>query len=122
MTPDARGWIEDPANDVLFSAANIWEIAIKAGSRRPEFLARPDEVADAAPATGFTERVVGSRAAARVDSLSPHHRDPFDRLLVAQAIFETARLLTADARLVPCSELVVLIGRAGRMHAHGARA
>ena len=106
----ARGWIEDPDNDVLFSAVNIWEIAIKASLRKPGFAARPDVVADMARATGLTELAVRADAAARVASLPPHHRDPFDRLLVAQAMVETIRLVTVDPQLASYSELVMLAG------------
>ena len=104
-----RDWIEDSANDVLFSAASIWEIAIKSALHGSGFGVRPDEIAEAARATGFAELAVQAAAAARVASLPPHHRDPFDRLLVAQAIEETVRLVTVDPSLAPYSELVTLV-------------
>jgi len=63
-------------------------------------------VAQAARATGFLELPVTAAAAARVADLPPHHRDPFDRLLVAQAVLEPARLYTADPMLALYSELV----------------
>ena len=104
-----RGWIEDSGNDVLFSAASIWEIAIKSALHRQHFGVRPAEIADAARATGLAELPVGSTAAALVADLPLHHRDPFDRLLVAQAISETIRLVTADPLLPPYTELVTLV-------------
>ncbi len=104
-----KSWIEDPSNLVLFSAASIWEIAIKLSLRRVDFGVRPDEVAAAARATGFTELPVHGDAAARVADLPLHHRDPFDRLLVAQAMHETVRLLTVDPQLPAYSELVTLL-------------
>jgi PIN domain nuclease of toxin-antitoxin system len=103
-----RETLEDSANDVLFSAASIWEIAIKAQLGRIDFPVRPAVIADAAVRTGFVELVVRADAAAKVADLPLHHRDPFDRLLVAQAMSEPARLLTADPLLVPYSELVML--------------
>ena len=103
--PD-RATILDPANDILFSAVNIWEIAIKAARRRPDFQARPEVVADEARDIGFIELPIYSSVAARVADLPLLHRDPFDRLLVAQAIAEPAVLYTADARLSAYSELV----------------
>ena len=109
LTAAARGLIEDPANDVLFSAASVWEIAIKASLRKPDFIAQPDGGAGAAGATGCAAVVAPPPAAAGAGALPPHHRDPFDRLLVAQAISETVRLLTADVLLAPYSELVMLI-------------
>lgn len=113
-TPDrldaaTRAALEDPANDVLFSAASIWEIAIKARLGRADFPRDPDQVAAGARATGFTELPVRAAAAARVATLPLHHRDPFDRLLVAQTLCEPARLYTADPLLPPYSELVTLI-------------
>lgn len=104
-----RAAIEDPENEVLFSAASIWEIAIKAALRRPDFDLDPAEVARAALETGFQELPVKAAVAARVLHLPMHHRDPFDRLLVAQAMSEPARLYTADALLKPYSELVTLV-------------
>ena len=105
-----RGLIEDPANEVLFSAASIWEIAIKAQLGRVDFPIRPERVAQAARESGFTELPVRSEAAAHVAKLPLLHRDPFDRLLVAQAITDPARLYTADALLPRYSDSVVLIG------------
>ncbi|MDN3568590.1 type II toxin-antitoxin system VapC family toxin [Paeniroseomonas aquatica] len=105
-----RALLEDPANEVLFSAASIWEIAIKARLGRADFPVRPDQIAQAARGTGFTELPVRAEAAARVADLPLHHRDPFDRLLVAQAMLEPMRLYTADPLLPPYSELVTLLG------------
>jgi len=106
---EARAMIEDPDNEVLFSAASIWEVAIKAGLGRPDFPFDPHEVARGAVEAGFTELPVRADAAAQVASLPPHHRDPFDRLLVAQAMAGPLRLLTADPLLPPYSELVTLL-------------
>jgi PIN domain nuclease of toxin-antitoxin system len=78
------------------SGASIWEIAIKAGLGRPDFAADPATIA----------------SVALVADLPGHHRDPFDRPLVAQAMAEPAQLGTADALLEPNSELVRLV-RAG---------
>ncbi len=102
--------LEDRANEVLFSAASIWEIAIKARLRRADFAVRPEQVAREARLTGFVELPVSADVAARVVDLPLHHRGPFDRLLVAQAMAEPAQLYTADPLLRPDSELVQLIG------------
>lgn len=104
-----RGIIQDNTSEVLFSAASIWEIAIKAQLGRTDFKARPEEIARAARSTGFVELPVHAQAAALVADLPLHHRDPFDRLLVAQAMTGPLRLYTADPLLQPCSELVTLI-------------
>lgn len=102
----ARILLEDDANEILFSAASIWEVAIKAQAGRIDFPVLPDEIAAAAKETGFMELCVSSKHGAAVRSLPLHHRDPFDRLLVAQAITEPARLLTVDSVLGQYSELV----------------
>jgi len=106
----ARALLEDETNGVLFSAVSIWEIAIKAQqSGRVDFPVSPDGIAAAAGQTGFIELPVCAKHAAAVRFLPLHHRDPFDRLLVAQAITEPARLLTVDAALGCYSELVEML-------------
>ncbi|HWX49630.1 MAG TPA: type II toxin-antitoxin system VapC family toxin [Roseomonas sp.] len=104
-----RAALEDPDNEVLFSAASIWEIAIKAGLGRADFAFQPLQILQAAQETGFRELPVRARTAALVADLPLHHRDPFDRLLVAHAISEPVRLYTADPLLLPYSELVTLV-------------
>jgi PIN domain nuclease of toxin-antitoxin system len=97
----------ESADQVYVSAASIWEIAIKAQLGKIE--ADPEELAAAIEASGFIELPVRAAHAAAVARLAPHHADPFDRLLVAQAIAEPLKLLTADAVLARYSELVVLV-------------
>lgn len=98
-------------DEILFSPVNIWEIAIKAALGRPDFNHDADTIAHAATASGFHELPVVSAAAARVQRLPMLHADPFDRLLVAQAVEASAILLTADQVLPPYSPLVRLVGR-----------
>jgi PIN domain nuclease of toxin-antitoxin system len=107
---ETRATIESGDTEVLFSAASIWEIAIKAGLGRSDFAFDPTEIAQAALDTGFTELAVRLNAAALVSRLPLLHRDPFDRVLVAQAIVEPATLYTTDQQLVPYSDLVRRIG------------
>lgn len=104
-----RAALEEPDNEVLFSAASLWEIAIKAGLGRVDFAFEPQQILQAALDTGFVELPVRSAAAVLVARLPPHHRDPFDRLLVAQAIAEPVRFYTADPLLPPYSELIILV-------------
>lgn len=105
LSRETRARLEDPEAEVLFSAASIWEIAIKAQLGRTSFPARPNEVAAAAKAGGFLELPVRAEAAALVAQLPMHHRDPFDRLLIAQAMSEPARFCTVDGALAPYSNL-----------------
>lgn len=99
----------DRSNPVFFSAASIWEIAIKASLERPDFVHDAEKTNQLARQTGFVELPVTAEVAAQVQILPWHHRDPFDRLLIAQAKQLPARLLTADGQLSIYSELVELI-------------
>ena len=99
----------DRSNPVFFSAASIWEIAIKSSLERPDFLHDAERTLQLARQSGFVELPVSGEVAARVRDLPWHHRDPFDRLLIAQAKQMPARLLTADSQLPIYSELVELI-------------
>ncbi|HEX6136708.1 MAG TPA: type II toxin-antitoxin system VapC family toxin [Casimicrobiaceae bacterium] len=93
------------AERVFVSAASIWEATIKIGIGK--LVAAPDDLVAAIAASGFVELPVTAAHAARVAALPDHHRDPFDRLLIAQATHEPLHLLTADAALRRYSELVL---------------
>jgi PIN domain nuclease of toxin-antitoxin system len=108
IPPNIADIIKDRGNELLFSAASIWEIAIKGALARPDFDVDPTEAVADAIAVGFVELPVTAACAARVATLPSIHRDPFDRLLVAQAINEPANLLTSDRTLVRYSSLVQL--------------
>ena len=92
----ARRLLHEPESELLFSAASIWEVAIKHGLRRPDFPLDPRVLRRGLLEVGYTELPVTGAHAAAVDLLPPIHRDPFDRLLVAQAQVEGLTLLTAD--------------------------
>jgi PIN domain nuclease of toxin-antitoxin system len=82
--------------EVFVSAASVWEIAIKKAIGR---LDAPDDLVETVGASGFLPLPIGLAHADRAGSLPPHHADPFDRMLVAQAQLEGLTLVTADARL-----------------------
>jgi len=110
LPESAREAIETGDNEILFSAASIWEIAIKAQLLRAEFGVDTATIISAARETRFTELAISAEHAAAVSALPPHHKDPFDRLLMAQAFTEPARLVTADKALAAYSnDLVWLI-------------
>lgn len=92
--------LRNPAMRVHFSAASIWEVAIKRGLGRPDFPFEPDEISREALAAGFDALAIDHRHAARVRHLPLLHADPFDRLLLAQAQCEGAQLVTADRTLM----------------------
>lgn len=104
-----RDALADASNKVLFSAVSIWEVSIKRSLGRPDFGFTPDDVIGAALAAQFTELPVTARHAARVLDLPPLHADPFDRLLVAQALCEPARLVTADRAVAAYPALIELV-------------
>ena len=83
----------ESADSVYVSAASAWEVAIKIGLGR---LRPARTVEEAAAESGFLELPIGFRHAQRVTALPPHHRDPFDRLLIAQAEVEGLTLVTRD--------------------------
>ena len=99
--------VVESSERVLISSATIWEIAIKV--QLGKLTADVDEVINQIHANGFEELPIYARHARQVARLPRHHGDPFDRLLIAQAISETIKLLTSDIQLKPYSELVECI-------------
>ena len=96
LPTDARALMEDPENELVFSAASLWEVAIKRGIRREEFSADPRLLRRGLLENNYVELPVTGAHAAAVDLLPPIHKDPFDRILIAQAQIEGLTLLTAD--------------------------
>jgi PIN domain nuclease of toxin-antitoxin system len=95
------------ADEVFVSSASMWEVAIKV--RLGKMNADPQELFEQIEANGFQELPVWSKHALLVANLPMHHTDPFDRLLIAQAISEPLHLLTADPQLRRYSELVIQV-------------
>jgi len=96
--------LEDPANQLLLSVASSWEIAIKVSLGRLSLPSSPAKYVSAQiEKTGVTPLSIEHSHALRVATLKPHHRDPFDRLLIAQAELEDATMLTADRQFAPYS-------------------
>ena len=95
---NARRHLTDDTNRVLLSAAVVWEIAIKRSLGRLEL---PEEYLSLLLEAGVQALGVSLEHAAAVEHLPPHHRDPFDRMLVAQADIEGAALVSRDDALRP---------------------
>lgn len=106
LTSSARSLIVD-ASEVYVSSVSFWEVAIK--WRIGKIEEDPRLIAGQLDAAGILELQMTNRHALATGTLPLLHNDPFDRLLIAQAITETMRLLTADAKLKPYSELVTLV-------------
>ncbi len=99
LSPSARRRLNDPENELIFSAASIWEITIKNALGRDDFRVEPRVLRRSLLDNGYTELPVTGEHAVNVDTLPAFHKDPFDRLLIAQALAEGITLLTADKNL-----------------------
>ena len=93
LGPSARDIIAEPRNRILVSAATAWEIAIK---RQLGKLVAPADIEAAVEEKGFTKLPISFFHGQQAGALPPHHRDPFDRMLIAQAQAEGLELMTAD--------------------------
>jgi PIN domain nuclease of toxin-antitoxin system len=92
----ARRIINDARNQLFFSAASLWEVAIKSSLGRRDFRAEAGPLRRGLVDNGYDELAITCQHAVAVGTLPPIHRDPFDRMLVAQAAIEGILLLTAD--------------------------
>ena len=97
LSRDALNLINDPANELVFSAASLWEVAIKRGLGRSDFQADSRLLRRGLLDNGYSELPILSNHVVAIDALPPIHKDPFDRLLVAQATVEGITLLTSDS-------------------------
>jgi PIN domain nuclease of toxin-antitoxin system len=96
LSEAAKRLIDDPANELVFSVASIWEIAIKHSKGMPSFRVDPALLRNSVLQAGYSELDVSGTHAIAITSLAPIHKDPFDRLLISQSIVEGITLLTAD--------------------------
>lgn len=99
LSSAARKLLDDTRHQLLFSAASLWEVAIKNGLGRPDFHAEPGALRRGLFDNGYQELPITGEHAVTVGALPPLHKDPFDRLLLSQALCEGITLLTADAQL-----------------------
>lgn len=96
LSAKARALLLDPSNQLVFSSASLWEITIKNGLERSDFNVDPRRLWRMLLVNGYREISVTSEHTVAVNDLPPLHKDPFDRILVAQARIEGLTLLTAD--------------------------
>ncbi|MBI3403267.1 MAG: type II toxin-antitoxin system VapC family toxin [Acidobacteria bacterium] len=99
LSAAARRLLNNPRNELLFSAASLWEIAIKSTLGRADFRVEPRQLRRGLLDNGYVELPVTSEHAVNVDGLPALHKDPFDRMLLAQAISEGITLLTSDSHM-----------------------
>jgi PIN domain nuclease of toxin-antitoxin system len=96
LSDKALALIEPPENELFFSAASLWEVTIKRGLGRADFNVDARLLRRGLLDNGYSELPIGSEHVVAIDNLPPIHKDPFDRILVAQAQVEGITLLTAD--------------------------
>lgn len=96
LSAKARRFLRDEQNQLLFSGASLWEIAVKRGLGRKDFQVDPRLLRRGLLDNGYFELPILSDHVVAIDDLPPIHKDPFDRLLVAQATVEGVTLLTVD--------------------------
>jgi PIN domain nuclease of toxin-antitoxin system len=99
LPSDAQTLMSEPENELLFSVASIWEIVIKCGLGREDFKVEPRLLRRSLLDNDYRELPILSEHAVAIEALPPIHKDPFDRMLIAQATVEGITLLTADAQL-----------------------
>ncbi|MCG5501902.1 MULTISPECIES: type II toxin-antitoxin system VapC family toxin [Ectothiorhodospira] len=109
LSATAKEKLMDENNALWFSAASLWEVTIKAGLGRSDFQVDPHRLKRGLIDNGYTELPITSTHALAVHHLPPIHRDPFDRLLVAQAESEGVLLLTADETVARYPGPVMLV-------------
>jgi len=109
LSAELQAQLTNSENEIYFSAVSIWEIAIKVSLNKADFNFSPEDIQALALQTGFSELPMQSAHTFAVATLSWHHRDPFDRLLIAQALALPAYLITSDTQLKTYSELVQVV-------------
>ena len=97
LSQAARELIEADENELVFSTASLWEVVIKRGLGREDFKVDPRLLRRGLLDNGYSELPIGSEHMVAIDTLPSIHKDPFDRVLVAQALVEGITLLTTDA-------------------------
>lgn len=109
LSEKAREMIESPKSSVWISAATVWEIAIKRSLGRGDMPVSSQDALRYFRESGYRFLPVEPEHAAAVEDLAAHHSDPFDRILVAQALVEPMRLITHDPMVARYSDTIVEI-------------
>jgi PIN domain nuclease of toxin-antitoxin system len=109
LAAQARSLILNPGNSVHISTASVWEITLKHMLGRGGMPVSGTQAAAHFQAAGYIELPIANAHVSMLETLPPHHADPFDRLLVAQALTEPLRLLTHDAIVSQYSDSIILV-------------
>jgi len=111
LPAEASQYIENESNTLLFSPASIWEVVIKRDLGRNDLNVDPASLYSGLLSAGYQELPVTGRHALLVSNLPPIHKDPFDRILLAQAAAEGVPFLTADEALAQYPGSVIFVNR-----------
>lgn len=109
LSDTTRRMLLDSGNALFFSAASLWEIVIKRNLGRDDFKVDPFRLRKLLVINGYSELAVTTEHVLRVDTLPLLHKDPFDRILIAQARSEGMVLLTVDAAVIQYNEAVMAV-------------
>jgi len=109
LSDSARTLITTPENMLFFSVASLWEIVIKRGLGREDFKVDPRRLRKMLITHGYSELIVSAEHVFAIETLPLLHRDPFDRLLLAQARTEGMLFLTVDASVSQYKESIVTV-------------
>ncbi|MCP1659903.1 type II toxin-antitoxin system VapC family toxin [Neisseria perflava] len=109
LSRTARDIISNPDNELMFSAASIWEISIKSAQRRADFSVNAGQFRRALADNGYLELPITGQHAAATANLPDIHKDPFDRMLVAQSQTEGIILLSANSKVAAYGQTVLAV-------------
>lgn len=109
LPPKALSYITDEANELYFSSASIWEIIMKERFSRDDFFVNPHSLHHGLITNGYQELRIAAKHALAVHSLPEIHNDPFDRILIAQAVTEGLHLITADAKVSAYAAPIIFV-------------
>ena len=109
LSEKAREILLSGAAELHFSAASIWEVAIKMGLGRPDFAVDPRQLRRGLLSNGYLELPITGEHAVEVSELEDLHKDPFDRILIAQAKVEGMQLVTADKLVAKYSGNILMV-------------
>jgi PIN domain nuclease of toxin-antitoxin system len=109
LSEKAREILLSGSAELHFSAASIWEVAIKMGLGRPDFAVDPRQLRRGLLSNGYLELPITGEHAVEVSELEDLHKDPFDRILIAQAKVEGLQLVTADKLVAKYSGNILMV-------------
>jgi PIN domain nuclease of toxin-antitoxin system len=109
LSGPARDWIGNPRYTVWVSTASLWEIAIKSSLGRGDMPVSARQALGYFQAAGYRILPIEAEHTLALEALPPLHQDPFDRLLVAQALTEPMRLITHDTQVARYSDTIVFV-------------